>query len=150
MKKRIRISTKRTIRLCLLILVVLFYHDVRSNELFQENIDEIIQKELPEKNLNNLDSGLMLKEVPTLLGVQPTENLVQSVSYLKGKKLESSPVNLLSNSFVGQLGGLYAEQTNGVLRFDNPELSVRGRNPLIVVDGVLCYNMISKYWQNLI
>ncbi len=80
---------------------------------------------------------------PVLYGVQSRSQLVQSVSYLNGHKLESAPVSLLSNAFAGQLAGLYSEQTNGAPRFDHPNLSLRGRNPLIVIDGVPRYNLVN-------
>lgn len=79
-----------------------------------------------------------------LYGDQQRERLVQSVGYLNGKRLESSPVSLLSNAFAGHLAGLSSSQTNGAPRYDNPNLNLRGRSPLIVVDGVPRYNLINQ------
>lgn len=142
MKKKLLVCTKEIICLCLFISGVLLSKDVWSKELFQGTTSGIVKDDLPKNGLN-ADSVLRLKEVPILYGVQSIDKLVQATSYLDGKKLESSPVNLLSNALVGQLPGLYASQTNGAPRFDNPDLSLRGRSPLVVIDGVPRYNLVS-------
>ncbi|MEJ7780271.1 MAG: SusC/RagA family TonB-linked outer membrane protein [Daejeonella sp.] len=77
-----------------------------------------------------------------LYGDQTRDKLVQSIGYLDGKRLESSPVSLLSNAFAGHLAGLNASQSNGAPRYDNTELSLRGRRPLIIIDGVPRYNEV--------
>ncbi len=77
-----------------------------------------------------------------LYGTQTRDKLVQSVGFLDGKRLESSPVTLLSNAFAGHLSGLYATQATGAPRYDGPSLSIRGRTPLIVIDGVPRYNEV--------
>src|SRR5690606_16167533 len=143
MKKRLLVSTKEFICLSLFLSGVLLSHNVWSREPFQGNTDKMVKDDSPKNGSKDADSVLRLQQVPILFGVQSVENLVQSVSYLNGKKLESSPVNLLSNSLAGQLSGLYAEQTNGAPRFDNPELILRGRNPLVVIDGVPRYNLVN-------
>ncbi len=94
-------------------------------------------------SLNSIiPSGKLPQMVPILYGEQSKERLVQSVGYLNGHKLESAPVSLLSNAFAGRLSGLYSQQTNGAPRFDNPNLSLRGGKPLIVIDGVPRYNLV--------
>src|ERR1700754_2146363 len=82
-------------------------------------------------------------KAPILYGELPQSRMVQAVGYLNGKKLESAPVTLLSNAFAGQMAGLYSLQTNGAPRYDNPLLSLRGKAPLIITDGVPQYNMTS-------
>lgn len=77
-----------------------------------------------------------------LYGEQTKDKVVQSIGFLDGKRLESSPVSLLSNAFAGHLAGLNASQTNGAPRYDKTDLSLRGRNPLIVIDGVPRYNEV--------
>jgi len=100
---------------------------------------------VPDKPSDTLKTYTRLPEhVPVLYGVQSRERLVQSIGYLNGQRLETSPVTLLSNNFGGQMAGLYVNQTNGAPRFDNPELMLRGRTPLIVIDGVPRYNLISQ------
>lgn len=86
---------------------------------------------------------LLPSKIPLLYGEQSRSRLVQAVGYLNGKVLERSPATLLSNDFGGQVAGLYASQTNGAPRFDNPALSLRGRSPLIVIDGVPRYDLVS-------
>src|SRR5690606_11623573 len=106
------VSTKEIICLCLFISGVVLSQDAWSNEPFQGNTDGQVKDDSLKKESKNADSVLRLEEVPILYGVQSREKLVQSISYLDGKKLESSPVNLLSNALAGQLAGLYATQTN--------------------------------------
>ena len=77
-----------------------------------------------------------------LYGEQTRDRLVQSIGYLDGKRLESSPVTSLSNAFAGHLSGLYTNQSNGAPRYGVTSLSLRGRSPLIVIDGVPRYNEV--------
>ena len=81
-------------------------------------------------------------KVNVLYGVQAKEKLVQSIGYLDGKRLESVPATLLSNAFAGNLAGLNSSQSNGAPRYDNPSLSLRGANPLVVIDGVPRYSTV--------
>ena len=81
-------------------------------------------------------------KVNVLYGVQAKEKLVQSIGYLDGKRLESVPAALLSNAFAGNLAGLNSSQSNGAPRYDNPSLSLRGANPLVVIDGVPRYSTV--------
>lgn len=76
-----------------------------------------------------------------LYGKQHAGRLVQSISYLNGKELEKSPVSLMSNAFQGRMAGLNMGQASGAPRYDNPVLSLRGRDPLIVIDGVPRYGL---------
>ncbi len=101
------------------------------------------------KKATGIAATLSPHTVPVLFGEQSRSRLVQSIGYLNGKQLESSPVSLLSNSFTGQLAGLNVQQTNGAPRFDNPTLSLRGRNPLVVIDGVPMYNLVSLTATNI-
>jgi len=77
-----------------------------------------------------------------LYGEQSRSMLVQSVGFLDGKRLESNPVTNLSNAFAGQLVGLYSNTSNGAPRYDNASLIIRGRSPLIVIDGVPRYSEV--------
>lgn len=77
------------------------------------------------------------KTINTLFGGKlPQSRMVQSAGYLDGKELEKAPVSLLTNALQGRMAGLYINQLSGVPKYDNPDLSLRGREPLIVVDGV--------------
>ncbi|MCE6991413.1 SusC/RagA family TonB-linked outer membrane protein [Dyadobacter sp. CY323] len=80
--------------------------------------------------------------VPVLFGEQSRIRLVQSVGYLDGKRLESSPVTSLSNAFAGHLAGLNSIQSNGAPRYDIPGLQLRGKSPLIIIDGIPRYNEV--------
>lgn len=112
----------------------------------QQSFREIISSNSPDSikvSNDHYQVSAATTSYPVLYAVQSRDRLVQSVSYLSGHKLESAPVSLLSNAFAGQLSGLYSQQTNGAPRFDNPNLSLRGRNPLIVIDGVPRYNLVN-------
>ncbi|MGC4232986.1 MAG: SusC/RagA family TonB-linked outer membrane protein [Niabella sp.] len=75
--------------------------------------------------------------INTLFGGRLSENrMVQSAGHLDGRELERSPVSLLTNALQGRMAGLYINQLSGVPKYDNPELLLRGKEPLIVVDGV--------------
>lgn len=90
-----------------------------------------------------IPSGKLPQMVPVLYGEQLRERLAQSVSFLNGHKLESAPVSLLSNAFAGQLSGLYSQQASDAPRYNNTTLNLRGRSPLIVIDGVPRYNLVN-------
>lgn len=91
-----------------------------------------------------ITAGKVPRMVPILYDDQSRDRLVQSLSYLNGLNLENAPVSLLSNAFAGRLSGLFAEETSGAPRFSNPDLRLRGRNPLIVIDGVPRYNLVDQ------
>lgn len=94
--------------------------------------------------IKNTASGFIPARVPVLYGGQSRERLVQSIGYLAGKQLETSPATNLGNALTGQLAGLYTSQSTGAPRFDRPDLSLRGRSPLIVVDGIPRYNLVNN------
>ncbi len=80
--------------------------------------------------------------VNILYGQQSRERLVQSTGYLDGKRLESIPVTNLSNAFAGLLAGLNSSTTNGAPRYSSSLLTLRGRSPLIVIDGIPRYSSV--------
>lgn len=80
--------------------------------------------------------ALSPEKYPVLYGEQSRDNLIQSLSYLNGKELERLPTPILSSAFSGQLAGLYTAQTSGAPRFDGADVNLRGRNPLLLIDGI--------------
>lgn len=140
MKRFLHVVAQRTL-VCLCILFSVFISPGFGQRSLQD-INRVTIADTLESALAVITTGKIPPMVPVLYGEQLRERLVQSVSYLKGRKLESAPVGLLSNTFAGRLSGLYAEETSGAPRFSNPDLRLRGRNPLIVVDGVPRYNLV--------
>lgn len=76
------------------------------------------------------------KNYPVLFGTLPDVQLVQSISYLKGEYLEGTPSSSPLFGFTGRLAGLYTTQSSGEPNADNVSLSIRGRAPLVFIDGV--------------
>jgi TonB-linked SusC/RagA family outer membrane protein len=142
MKKQIRNKSKKIICLCLFSSGVLFYTNAWSKNMFRDSIPKAKDDSL-KKVSAGAGTDLRPQNIPVLFGEQSQSRLVESVGYLSGKKLEGAPVTLVSNAFAGQLAGLYSEQSNGAPRFDNPALSLRGKTPLIIIDGVPAYNLVS-------
>lgn len=88
---------------------------------------------LKEKDLipNQLNDKL-----PVLYQIQSKDRIIQSVSYLNGAELEKIPTPFLSSSISGQLAGLYTSQKLGTPSADGADLNLRGRMPLILIDGI--------------
>ena len=81
---------------------------------------------------------------PVLFGKQSESRLVQSVGFLRGRETEKSPVSLVTNALQGRMAGLHSLQKTGIPRYDNPDISLRGRSPLIVVDGIPRYALVDE------
>lgn len=100
------------------------------------------------KEVKPISPAAMPAQVPVLYGEQSKSRLSQAVGYLDGSALESHPVGVISNALTGRMAGLSTNQPTGVPRFDAPNLSLRGRNPLIIIDGIPRYNLVNN-GQNL-
>lgn len=142
MRKFLHAAPKKSL-ICLCTLFVAF---IGNNAFAQRSVPQDVNRVTITDSLESaiaaITAGKLPRMVPVLYGEQSRDRLVQSVSYLNGHKLETAPVGLLSNAFAGRLSGLYAAETSGAPRFSNPDLRLRGRNPLIVIDGVPRYNLV--------
>lgn len=76
------------------------------------------------------------KEVPILFGTQKNQQKIQSSAVISGEELKSYPTPQVGLMLYGKLPGLYVVQNNFQLGSDEPNISLRGRSPLIVIDGV--------------
>ena len=75
--------------------------------------------------------------VPLLYSIQsPAELNIASAQTIKGRDFVSMPGNMLKSTLAGRLAGLYVSQSSGMPGEDAYSLSLRGQNPLIVIDGV--------------
>lgn len=70
-----------------------------------------------------------------VMGSQDPELSVQSVSTVGGEKLEHRPVFMMESTLDGVLPGLYVNMTQAYTT-QQRALSLRGRTPLILVDGI--------------
>lgn len=70
-----------------------------------------------------------------VMGNQDADLSVQSVSTVGGDKLEHRPVFMMESTFDGVLPGLYVNMTQAYTT-QQRALSLRGRTPLILVDGI--------------
>ncbi len=61
---------------------------------------------------------------------------VGALSYLDGKTLESTPSSFIFYGLTGRISGLVTNQNSGIPGNDNVSLTLRGRTPLIYLDGV--------------
>ncbi len=75
-------------------------------------------------------------------GTAKKATLTGSVSSVNGENLKQSPTTNLTNSLVGRLPGITAQQKSGEPGYDNTTITIRGANtlgdnsPLVVVDGI--------------
>jgi len=76
------------------------------------------------------------KEVLVLFGTQKNQQKIQSSVLVSGEELKSFPTPQVGLMLYGKLPGLYVVQNSFQPGADEPVLSLRGRSPLIVIDGV--------------
>ncbi|HCM21875.1 MAG TPA: TonB-dependent receptor, partial [Porphyromonadaceae bacterium] len=75
-------------------------------------------------------------------GVQKKATITGSIAQVSGAELKQSPSVNLSNSLVGRLPGVIANNRSGEPGNDYSEIFIRGKgslgnnNPLYVIDGV--------------
>ncbi|MGN8054974.1 SusC/RagA family TonB-linked outer membrane protein [Pedobacter sp. 22163] len=105
-------------------------------------------KQIPNDSLSNLRDSLRTKlrnsvavnlpvnDVPVLFGTQKNVKRIQSSATISGEELKSFPTPQVGLMLYGKLPGLYVVQNNFQLGSDEPAISLRGRTPLVVIDGV--------------
>ncbi|MGN0195524.1 MAG: SusC/RagA family TonB-linked outer membrane protein [Candidatus Cryptobacteroides sp.] len=88
------------------------------------------------------DSELLDEVVVVGYGTQKRETVTGSIASVKGKELERSPEANLTNSLVGRMPGIIANNRSGEPGNDYSEILIRGKStfgntqPLFVIDGV--------------
>lgn len=105
-------------------------------------------KQIPNDSLSNLRDSLRTKlrnsaavnlpanDVSVLFGTQKNVKRIQSSATINGEELKSFPTPQVGLMLYGKLPGLYVVQNNFQLGSDEPAISLRGRTPLVVIDGV--------------
>lgn len=107
-----------------------------------------LTKEVSIKGATNLDIILvednkLLDEVVVVgYGTVKKTSLTAAVSTLKGSDVAHKPVTNLSNTMVGNIAGVIAQQSSGEPGIDGSAIRIRGTSttgngdPLLIVDGV--------------
>ncbi len=98
-----------------------------------------IAQEQPNTAGQNADSSAIKKsaDVPLLYSMKSPANLnIASAQSVSGQGLVTMPHGFIKSTLAGRLAGLNVTQTNGMPGTDSYSLSLRGQNPLIVIDGV--------------
>lgn len=85
-------------------------------------------------------------EVPLLYNIKaPADLNIASARSVSGPGLATMPGNLLKSTLAGRLAGLHVSQSTGEPGVDGYSLSLRGQNPLVVMDGVPQNMTISNF-----
>ncbi len=75
--------------------------------------------------------------IPVLFGQKSQNNLnIGSLGYLNGRTFESTPNTFIFHGLTGRIAGLRTTQSSGIPGNDNVALNLRGRTPLVLVDGI--------------
>ncbi|WP_437917861.1 SusC/RagA family TonB-linked outer membrane protein [Sphingobacterium sp. LRF_L2] len=82
---------------------------------------------------NNNDT---LKTYPLIYYSIPQDNSVSSVAILSGNKIAHTPVASYPLALSGTLTGLRVNQTNGQPLNEEISIALRGRSPMILIDGI--------------
>jgi TonB-dependent SusC/RagA subfamily outer membrane receptor len=89
-----------------------------------------------DSSLTQEDSLIKSKvNLPFNLTVTP-DNTTSSTQAISTSSLIKQPVSNVLNALTGRLAGLYTQQNTGQPGFDVVSLSLRGRTPLVLIDGI--------------
>lgn len=77
------------------------------------------------------------KEVSLLYQRVPQRLTVTSADAVYNRDLIKSPVTNVLNALTGRLAGIYTEQFSGQPASDGVNLSLHGRTPIVLIDGVV-------------
>jgi TonB-dependent SusC/RagA subfamily outer membrane receptor len=98
--------------------------------------NEAPQQDSTKVGLKNGDLPNKAEVYPVLYHQQDAAKRVESISYLKGEQLENTPAASLLYGLNGRISGLYISQATGEPSADYLNLNLRGRSPLILIDGI--------------
>lgn len=73
---------------------------------------------------------------PVLYRTEKASQKVSAISYLNGKKIANTPAPSILYGLNGRVSGLHLSQSSGEPSADILNLSLRGRDPLILIDGI--------------
>ncbi|WP_316766461.1 SusC/RagA family TonB-linked outer membrane protein [Pedobacter frigiditerrae] len=95
-----------------------------------------VRDSLRNKLKNSVAVALPSNDVPILFGKQKNAKRISSSAIVSGEELTSFPTPQVGLMLYGKLPGLYVVQNSFQAGADEPNLSLRGRSPLVVIDGV--------------
>ena len=131
--------TVKKILACLVSLTAVSYINAQQPQAGRRNFDsDSSATDTAKVQLDVLlkDMDSVRQDYPVLYQRRKKENLVESTGYLQGSKLEATPSTFLNAGLTGRLAGLYTSQSSGEPGSDGVTLSLRGRQPLVLIDGV--------------
>ncbi|GAA4305512.1 SusC/RagA family TonB-linked outer membrane protein [Compostibacter hankyongensis] len=73
---------------------------------------------------------------PALYRQDAESKTVEAIGFLKGESLGSAPATFISTGLTGRIAGLYLQQSSGEPGNDGASGTLRGRSPLVLVDGI--------------
>ncbi|WP_343701725.1 SusC/RagA family TonB-linked outer membrane protein [Chitinophaga sp.] len=73
---------------------------------------------------------------PLFFAQKQKDRLVSAVGFADGEALRAVPLTGIGNALTGRIAGLATTQENGEPGNDQPVFSLRGRTPLVLVDGI--------------
>ncbi|WP_316822747.1 SusC/RagA family TonB-linked outer membrane protein [Pedobacter gandavensis] len=136
MKEKLRYSF-RSLGLCALCFTAASVHQSASA---QTQDSTFLKKALNDSVRKAVKSSYAYQQpgsqIPVLFGTQRRDQLLQSQAIISGDELLSYPVAQLEGALYGKFAGLYIVQSSAKPGDDAAAVTLRGRTPLVLVDGV--------------
>lgn len=107
-------------------------------------LTEVSAQEKPLRNVSKIDSTIAISDsvysktrvyLPFSIPVFTNLSTV-STQTIYNSTLLKHPVNSITNALSGQFAGLNTQQSSGQPGFDAVSLSLRGRTPIVLIDGI--------------
>lgn len=111
------------------LLVLTFLHTAGLANAFQGDQDDSPRQ----------DTSIILSKperYPLYFKERGKGTLAESIGYVKGEALRATPLSSITNSLAGRIAGLRVNQESGEPGNYSTSFSLRGRTPLILVDGI--------------
>ncbi|MEO6734505.1 MAG: SusC/RagA family TonB-linked outer membrane protein [Ferruginibacter sp.] len=89
---------------------------------------------------NSIDDSISIRSKPMvelIYTTAPAHLTASSTEALYSKDIMKAPVTSVKSTLPGRMAGLYATQFSGQPGADGASLSLRGMDPLVIVDGVV-------------
>jgi len=85
---------------------------------------------------DSLEKSASIHSYPLYFKTVTDTNLVDAIGYLDGKSLRNIPLSSITNGLTGRLAGLVVKQDNGEPGNYGSSITLRNREPLVLVDGI--------------
>ncbi|MBC7888239.1 MAG: SusC/RagA family TonB-linked outer membrane protein [Ferruginibacter sp.] len=105
----------------------------------QENPQPIAEAISPTDTITLYQSAdsMPVRQVQLLYNQVPANATATSTDVVYHRDLIKSPVTNVLNALTGRLAGIYTEQFSGQPASDGVNLSLHGRSPIVLIDGVV-------------